>query len=481
MNSSSSAPFELSATQLSQRLDAGEISCIEVVDDLLDRLEWVEDPHGATALSSIASRASDAREQARERDHSLASSHRRGALHGVPIVVKDNIEVTGLTSCAGSAALLGRTSVDAPVVTRLRNAGAIILGSTNMSEWANMRSMNSTSGWSATGGLVRNPWSLERSAGGSSSGSGAAVAARLAPLALGTETDGSIICPAALNGVVGLKPTVGSVSTRRVVPISASQDSVGPMGRSVRDVATLFGVISDQTAPPWRRETPRFAHASTWRSGHEATDALVEQVLSQLQASGVSLLRREVAVAHSEQHADELTVLLAEIHDDMGHYLAARSGDGVRTLADVVAFNAANHELELAHFGQDLFERAVEFGGRRNPLYAEARARNLEWALARCLAPALEGVDVVIGAAYGPAWISELGAGDGRGYASGSTTAASIAGFPVMAVPIGFVDELPVAITLVARAHDEWTLLAAGALVEALVGECAGAVATLHQ
>jgi amidase len=460
---------ECGALELVERLKDQSTNSVEITNALLQRIEVLEDATGPVALSSLAAVASDVHEQAVQRDLERARGAARGALHGVPILIKDNIEVTGLPATAGSAALVGRPSVDAPVITRLRDAGAIIVGSTNLSEWANIRSMRSTSGWSATGGLVKNPWSLDHSAGGSSSGSGAALAARLSPLALGTETDGSIVCPAALNGVVGLKPTVGVVPSRRVVPISASQDSVGAMGRSVRDVGVLYGVLSAQGAPPWRRDKPNFVHATTWRSGHEKTDLLVDELINALRNSGASVRSREVVHASREVHADELTVLLAELHDDLGRYLRGRAGEGVKSLAEVVAFNNVHAERELAHFDQGLFEQAVAFGGRRNPLYAEARARNLEWAMRDCLVPALEGADVVIGAAYGPAWLSQLGLGDGNGFASGATTAAAIAGLPIISVPVGVIDGLPVAVAIVARPNDEWTLLAAGELVEQLV------------
>jgi amidase len=459
----------LSAQQIADRLESGETTSAEVVDALFARMERIEDLNGLTALRSMAAISRNARELAEQCDEQRRTSATRGALHGVPIVVKDNIEVSGLPGAAGSNALLDRPARDAAVITRLRDAGAIIIGSTNLSEWANIRDSHSTSGWSATGGLVRNPWKLAHSAGGSSSGSGAAVAARLAPLALGTETDGSIVCPAALNGVVGLKPTVGVVPTAGVVPISASQDSVGAMGRTVNDVSTLFGALSSQRSAPWRREAPRFAHATTWQTQHAPTDELVQQLVDVLRASSVEVLSRDVAVADEQIHSDELTVMLCELHDDLGRYLAQRNGDGVKSLADVIAYENTYADIELAHFGHDLFERSVLLGGRRSDEYADARTRNLEWALSKCLAPALDGVDVVLGAAYGPAWLSDLATGDVVHYSSGSSTAAAIAGLPIISVPLGVIDDLPVAVVLVARPHDEWTLLAAAGIVEKIV------------
>ncbi len=230
------------------RFDDGSLTSLALVEVLLERIHAVDDPDGPVGLRAVAAVADDARAEAAERDAERSRGHVRGPLHGVPVMVKDNIEVTGLPGAAGSTALLGRPARDAPLVTRLRDAGAIVVASTNLSAWANIRSGRSTSGWSATGGLVGNPWALDRSAGGSSSGSGAALAAGLTPLAVGTETDGSIICPASVTGVVGLKPTVGTVPTAGVVPISASQDSPGPMGRTVDDVARLHAVLSGANA-----------------------------------------------------------------------------------------------------------------------------------------------------------------------------------------------------------------------------------------
>jgi amidase len=388
----------------------------------------------------------------------------------VPVLIKDNIEVTGLPGAAGSTSLLGRPASDAPLVTRLRDAGAVVLGSTNLSEWANIRSERSTSGWSATGGLVGNPWALDRSAGGSSSGSGAAVAAGLAPLAVGTETDGSIVCPASLNGVVGLKPTVGAVPTGGIVPISASQDSPGPIGRRVADVARLFAVLADVEPVDLDRTAPRMVAASTWLTGHPPTDTLVSAVVAALRAAGEPVVDREVATPDLEVVNDEFAVLLAELVDDLGAYLATRPGPGVRSLSDVVDHEREHADVELSWFGHELFVQALGTGGRAGEAYAGARSRNVAWAVDTCLEPALDDADVLVAAAYGPAWKSDLVLGGHAGAVSSwITTPAAIAGWPVMSVPVGLVHGLPVGLAMIARPGEEWMLLGAAARVEAVV------------
>jgi amidase len=452
------------------RFEAGTLTSAGLLDVLLGRIAVIDDPAGDVGLGSIAALADDARTLAVERDLERARGDIRGPLHGVPVVIKDNIEVTGLPGTAGSTSLVGRPATDATLVTRLREAGAVLIGSTNLSEWANIRSEHSTSGWSATGGLVGNPWALDRSAGGSSSGSGAALAAGLVPLAVGTETDGSIICPASVNGVVGLKPTVGCIPTDGIVPISASQDSPGPMGRSVADVARLFAVLSGQNPIALDSISPRFVHATTWRTAHPPTERLVDSFLDTLGRSLGTVERRDVATPGPEVVNDEFVVLLAELVDDLGSYLAARLGDGVQSLAEVVAWENAHADVELGWFGHELFLQAMSTGGRSGGAYASARQRNLEWAVSTCLSPALDGADVLVAPSYGPAWKSDLIVGGHAGVVSSwVTTPAAIAGWPIITVPIGLVHGLPVGLALVARPGDEWTLLAAAAQVELVV------------
>jgi amidase len=448
----------LSVDEITRRFKDGSLTSVEFVDNCLERVAQLDALGTTVALNSIAALSADARDVAIERDRERSNGITRGVLHGVPVLIKDNIEALGLPGAAGSTSLLGRASRDATLVTRLRDAGAIVLGSTNLSEWANIRSPRSTSGYSASGGLVANPWALDRSAGGSSSGSGAALAAGLAPLAVGTETDGSIVCPASVNGVVGLKPTVGTVPTRYVVPISSSQDSPGPMGRSVSDVALFYGVLA-KNAAPHEVSTPTFVVASNWRTGHPQTDELFDDVVSALRDDGLVIKERELALPGEQEGRDEEAVLFAELYDDLNAYLVERPGSGVTSLEDVVAYEDENREREQRYFGHENFLAAIKSGGRSGPDYAEARKRNLAWAVETCLTPGLEGVDVVIAAAYGPSWKSDLTVGGHPGPASPATKAPAIAGWPIMCLPIGLIQGLPVGLAIIGRPHSEWTMI----------------------
>ncbi len=459
----------LSSSEVLDALAAGALTSVHLVEVLTSRVAALDDAASPTALRAIAALAPDALALARERDAERRAGRLRGPLHGVPVVVKDNIEAIGLPAAAGSTALAGRPARDAELVTRLRAAGAIVLASTNLSQWANFRSVRSTSGYSATGGLVANPWALDRSAGGSSSGSGAALAAGLAPLAVGTETDGSIVCPASLNGVVGLKPTVGVVPASRVVPISASQDSPGPMGRRVDDVARLFAVLGARAAPVVE-EPLTYVVAANWRTEHPATDALFDDLVTALRGTGAVVRERDLAVPGEQEGNDELTVLQCEIVDDLTAYLADRPGEGVSSLAEVVDYEDREAAREQRYFGHDHFLAALASGGRAGEAYAPARRRNLDWAIATCLEPAFEGAHVVLAPAYGPAWKSDLVVGGHPGPASVATMAPAIAGWPIASVPLGLVHGLPVGVAVLGRAHDEWTVLAAARALEALIG-----------
>jgi amidase len=345
------------------------------------------------------------------------------------------------------------------------------MGSTNLSEWANIRSGNSTSGWSAVGGLTANPWNYKHSAGGSSSGSGAAVAAGLIPFAVGTETDGSIVCPASLNGVVGIKPTIGSVSVTGVVPVSLSQDVPGPLARSVEDAAMLLEVLTGQTGlvDLCNNDEPlRIGVVRSWMTSHEGANKLFEDTLAKLIDAGIELVEITVSEMPKQARDDEGIVLFHELLEDLTEYLSKRAGSGVKSLAEVVEFNQQNSESELSYFGQEYFEFALTSGGR-NAEYKSARERNLDWAINQVLTPALADVDVLVGIPYAPAWISTLGHGDDFGNASWMTTAPAIAGWPLGSLPMGLVDGLPVGIGVVARANDEKGLVRAMAIIERVI------------
>ncbi len=390
-------------------------------------------------------------------------------LSGIPIFIKDNIEAIGLPATAGSLALVGRPiNSDAPLVADLKKSGAIILGSTNLSEWANIRSGNSTSGWSAVGGLTANPWIYKHSAGGSSSGSGAAVAAGLVPVAIGTETDGSIVCPAALNGVVGIKPTVGKVSTKGVVPISFSQDAPGPLARNVLDAAKVLDVLlgsSTLVTAASEKTSLRIGVIRQWLTSDDAVNAVFEDQLIALSRAGHQLIDLSVTDINDEVSADEGTVLFHELVATMDDYLANRPGNGVKSLADVLQFNLDNQAQELNYFGQEYFDIAVKSGGL-NDVYQAARARNLDWAVNQVLAPALSDVDVLAGIPYATAWESALGKGDDYASASWMTNPAAIAGYPIASIPMGFVRGLPVGLGVIAKANAEETLVRALANIE---------------
>lgn len=476
MTLSTSALCEASALELADLMQSGTVTSVQVVEALLERIREVDAPGSEIELRSIIAVASDALAEAQRLDAERAAGRVRSQLHGVPILVKDNIEAVGLPGTAGSTSLRDRpVPKDAPLVTRLRDAGLVLLGATNLSQWANMRSPLSTSGWSAAGGLTLNPYRLDRCAGGSSAGSGAALAARLAPLAVGTETDGSITCPASLNGVVGIKPAVGTVPGEGVIPISASQDSAGPMARTTHDVAALYEILAATSGVLDRvRQGPggaRVAVAKNLVTGHPPTDALFTDAVRVATRAGMSFTEIEVAEVNESVGADELTVLLSEMSDDLTAFLIRRGGSGPTSLAEVIAYENEHAAVELAHFGHEYFDMALASGGRASEAYRDARARNLAWALDVCLVPALSDADCFIAPSYGPAWKNDLVLG-GSGSARWSqiTQGAAIAGWPIATVPMGLIEGLPVGLAMVGRPGSEPTMLAVAAGFEDALG-----------
>jgi amidase len=341
---------------------ANRPSSQSAIEDSLRMIESVD--RTGFELRSVLAVAPDAVSQAAAYDKTGDDL----PLRGLPILIKDNIEALGLPATAGSLALANTPVVkDSTLVARLRKAGAIILGSTNLSEWANIRSPKSTSGWSAVGGLTANPWIHKHSAGGSSSGSGAAVAAGFTRFAIGSETDGSIICPASLNGCVGIKPTVGSVPRDGMVPISASQDSPGPMAQTVADAAWLLEIMMNKTgfvAAARDLSTIRVGVVRNWMTKHEKTNALFETSISALAKAGIKLVDIDLIAPDDTVGEDEFHVLMHELVSDLGNYLQGRSNSRIKSLTDVVAFNRQNQEIELAFFEQEFFDQALQLGGR---------------------------------------------------------------------------------------------------------------------
>ena len=438
---------------------SGKTTAAELATEALERIQSVD--QSGYELNSVLAVSKSALSDAMKISKDLP-------LSGLPIFIKDNIQAIGLPGTAGSKALENYpVKKDSELVTRLRVAGANIIGATNLSEWANIRSSKSTSGWSGVGGLTANPWIHKHSAGGSSSGSGSAIAGGLVTLAVGTETDGSIVCPASLNGCVGIKPTVGSVSRVGVVPISDAQDSPGPLARSVADAALLLEVLSGipgLVTAAHSTQPLRIGIVKSWLSGDVGTDQLFEAAISALAKTNTTLVEIKVSAPAESVGSDEYECLLHELVDDLGIYLPGRTDGGLVSLAEVVKFNLSNAEIEMKYFGQELFDAALELGGRARA-YNRKRSRNLLWAT-QTLDNALKDVDVLIGATYSPAWESTLGKGDDYGNNSWITMAPAIAGYPIGCIPMGITEGLPVGLGVVARANDEVRLVAAMAQIE---------------
>lgn len=470
-------PFaERSVRQLQEAMETGELTGETLALAYLERIAKV-DP----LLHSVIETNPQALEIARERDQERRSGRIRGPLHGIPVIIKDNIATNDrMETTAGSLALVGhKPPKDAFVVERLRQAGAVILAKANLSEWANFRSTHSSSGWSARGGQCRNPYALDRSPCGSSSGTAAAVSANLAALGVGTETDGSIVCPAHNCGLVGLKPTLGLVSRAGIVPIAQSQDTAGPMTRTVEDAAILLQVLAARDPQdPATASAPQIGNYQKWlRRGalkgarvgvarqkvtgyHPGTDRIFSQALQTLKDLGAVLLDPADIPHLGEYDEAEFQVLLYEFKDNLERYLASWAPSSpYRSLADLIAFNEAHAAKELPHFGQEIFEMAAKKGPLSERAYRKAKAQC--WKLSRehgldALFSRLQ-LDALVMPTGGPAWVIDLVNGDH--YLGGSSTPAAVAGYPSITVPAGFVHGLPVGLTFVGRPWTEGKLL----------------------
>ena len=472
---------EATAAQLQEWMVSGRYTARQIVELYLQRIEAVD--RRGPELRSVIEINPDALAIADTLDGERKAGRVRGPLHGVPILIKDNIDTADrMMTTAGSLALEGaRPAKDAFIVERLRAAGAVILGKTNLSEWANIRSTHSSSGWSGRGGQVKNPYVLDRNPCGSSSGTGAAIAANLAAIGVGTETDGSIVCPSGANGLVGIKPTLGLVSRSGIIPIAHSQDTAGPMARTVADAAALLAAMSG----PDRRDTETKAAAARVRADYStqldagalkgarigvarkqyfgysaAADRLIDQAIADMKAQGAVIVDPADIATASKMDACEMEVLLYELKADLDAYLASTPSAAVRTLAEVIACNEREKAREMPFFGQELFLMAEKKGPLSSPAYRTARTRCR--ALARAqgidLTLARHRLDAIVAPTGSPAWTTDPVNGDH--FTGASSTPAAVAGYPSITVPAGQAFGLPVGISFIGAAWSEPKLIA---------------------
>ncbi len=473
---------ETSISELRSLMERGKLSALELVNLYIQRIDQVD--RRGPKVNSVVEVNPDARRIARVLDGERRSGHVRGPLHGIPVLLKENID-TGdrQQTTAGSLALLGTPAPhDATVAARLRAAGAIILGKTNLSEWANFRGFSSSSGWSGRGGQTNNPYFIDRNPCGSSSGTGAAVSSSFAAAGLGTETDGSIVCPASLCGVVGIKPTVGLTSRAGVIPISHSQDTVGPHGRTVADAAAILGALVgvDPRDPATAGSAGNFhtdytlfldpdglagkrigvARGGGFTGYSGPTDALFENALAAMADAGAILVDPAEIPTIDALNADsaEITVLIYEFKRDLNAYLATRTGLGVHTIEDVIAFNSAHAEEELKWFGQEFFELAQqEVFSEQDYIDALARGHSLAREQGIDAVLAAHDLDALVAPTGSPAWPTDLINGDH--FTGASSSPCAVAGYPIINVPMGNAFGLPVGISFMGTAYSEPTLI----------------------
>lgn len=459
----------LTAVELGRRIASGELTAERVARAYLERIEALDD--AGPELHAVIEINPDALAIAASLDASYAAAGPVGPLHGVPVLLKANIDTADRMATSAGSALLAEhhPTEDAELVVRLRAAGAVVLGKTNLSEWANFRSLRSVSGWSSAGGQTKNPYVLDRNPCGSSSGSAVAVAARLAPLAVGTETDGSIVCPAGTNGVVGIKPTLGRVSVRGIVPIAHSQDVAGPLARTVADAALLFDAIAGEPLDARAaREDLRGVRIGVVRDyagagTSDAVEAAFASALAVLTAAGAELADPVRLDLPEDVGAAELERLLHEFKTDVDAYLARRAAPP-RSLAEAIELNEARAASVLRYFGQELFIEAQRTGGVESPTYAAAVA-STERARSRLAALfAVGSLDVLVAPTNGPAWRTDYAAGDR--YSIGSARAAAVSGYPSLTVPAALADGLPIGVSLVGKPNEEAALVAIAAVYE---------------
>lgn len=482
-NLPSISPFELdevSILELQGRMDSGQETARAIVEKYLRRIEEID--RRGPSLRSVIEINPDALSIADALDRERRDAGARGPLHGIPILLKDNIDTADrMTTTAGSLALEGSIAArDSFVARKLREAGAVLLGKTNLSEWANFRSTRSTSGWSGRGGLTRNPYSLDRNPCGSSSGSGVAVSANLCSAAIGTETDGSIVCPSNANGIVGIKPTVGLVSRTGIIPISHSQDTAGPMARTVADAVAVLGALTGvdpddphTEAGQGRSHTDysRFLDPSGLRGAriglvrrllgfHPAVDGIVDDAVAAMRSLGAVVLDPADIPAWGQWSESEREVLYYEFKAGLNAYLAQLGGSPrVNSLKDLIRFNEENGDREMPYFGQEHFIQAQAKGPLTDKRYRDALARNHRLSREEGIDRVMDEhrLDALLAPTGGPAWVTDLVNGDS--YGGGSSGGAAVSGYPNITVPAGFVHGLPVGISFFGRAWSEGTLI----------------------
>lgn len=473
---------EATAAQLQDWMTSGRYTARQIADLYIRRIEQID--RRGPELRSVIEINPDALSIAYALDAERKARGPRGPLHGIPILIKDNVD-TGdkMMTTAGSLALQGAPAArDAFIVERLRAAGVVILGKTNLSEWANFRSTHSTSGWSARGGQVKNPYALDRNPCGSSSGTGAAIAANLAAIGVGTETDGSIVCPSGANGLVGIKPTVGLVSRSGIIPISHSQDTAGPMARTVADAAALLAAMmgSDprDSASKTADEHARWAYNRALDAGalkgarigvarkqyfgySAVADRLVEQAIADMKAQGATIVDPTDIPTATKLDGCEMEVLLHEFKADLNAYLKTRgASSAVHSLTELIAFNEREKAREMPYFGQELFVSAEKKGPLTGTAYRTARTRCRDLARAQGIDLVLgqHRLDAIVAPTGSPAWTTDLINGDH--FTGASSTPAAVAGYPSITVPAGQAYGLPVGISFIGGAWSEPRLIA---------------------
>jgi amidase len=471
---------ELTISELQERMQVGALTAVALCDEYLARVERL-DRSGPT-LKAVIEVNPDALEIAGRLDEERRAKGPRGPLHGIPIMLKDNLDTADrMMTTAGSLALVGPPPPqDSTVARKLREAGAVILGKTNLSEWANFRSTRSTSGWSSRGGQTRNPYALDRNPCGSSSGSGVAVAANLCAATVGTETDGSVICPAHANSIVGIKPTVGLVSRVGIVPIAHSQDTAGPMARCVADAAILLGALTgadprDPVTSESRGRSyqdlcqylsvdglrrARIGVARSFFGFNPGVDRIMEWCIEEIRRLGAEVVDPVDVTTREKLHDPEMEVLLYEFKADLNAYLAGRGPDvPVSSLEEIIAFNEEHREQVMPYFGQESMLAAQKKGPLTEAAYREALAQCRRMARDEGIDATLRehGLDAIMAPSGGPAWLTDWVSGDHFG--GGSSSPAAVAGYPNITVPAGYLFGLPVGVSFFAGPYQEPALI----------------------